>query len=330
MTTTPQILLDYKKQLTRGLRQSLVGTSLLYQIMRYHVGLEDEQGKPAQSTGKMLRPSLVLFTAREFGADLETALPAAVAIELIHNFSLIHDDIQDKDYTRRGRPAVWTKWGVEQAINAGDLMYSVAISQALGAGNKQAQALVAATCQMIEGQGLDLQFERKPVNVDSYLEMISKKTGALICCSFELGAISANQSPDTTAKLVQLGHYLGLAFQIQDDMLGIWEDGELTGKPQGSDIRSKKKSFPVVVGMDRATTSQRHLLLDMYSKETIAEEDITKIALLLEEIGARKAGEEKVTQELDKARSLVTGLPFSKEGTEKFNQLISFLDRRER
>ena len=151
--TTPRILTEFRELIVSGLEEALAGDSLLYPVLRYHVGLEDETGARTENLGKLLRPSLVLFTAAELGADAGDALPAAVGIELIHNFSLIHDDIQDGDRLRRGRPTVWALHGTAQGINAGDLMETLAIRQALSAGPRIAEALVAATIfDMLDGR----------------------------------------------------------------------------------------------------------------------------------------------------------------------------------
>lgn len=326
----PRLLLHHRSRIEEGLAEVLQGESLLYAILRYHVGLEDERGAPSRSTGKLLRPGLVLFTAEELGADAGKALPAALSLELIHNFSLIHDDIQDRDRTRRGRPTVWSLYGVAQAINAGDLMQALAVSQALAAGEKATAALVEAAAEMIEGQGLDLDFERKEVGVNPYLEMIDKKTGALIRCAFRLGGIVAYASEKTMERLVEMGREVGRAFQIRDDLLGIWGEGSMTGKPQGSDIRRKKKSLPAAIALARASGEERTLLREVYTKEEVSGEDVKRVIDVMEWLGVRKAGEEMVADHLERARGLLAELPFSERGEEEMEELIDYLARRQR
>ena len=332
---TPRVLHLYRDELERGLAAALRGDSLsdldpLYPILRYHVGLCDENGREVKALGKMLRPSLLLFTARELGGDLDRALPAAVALELVHNFSLIHDDIQDQDELRRGRPTVWKLIGAAQAINAGDLMYSLAMENALLSGVDAAGEILAAAREMIEGQGFDLAFEERWVDTRSYTDMIDKKTGALIRCAFRAGGILAEAGEEVLSALTSLGTGLGRAFQIRDDLLGVWGDGDVTGKPQGSDIRRKKKSFPVVLAMQRADDEGEDTLKRVYDQREITSDDVERMIALMERLGVRKSGEEEVERHLAAASEALARLPFSTEGKEMMNELIVYLARREK
>ena len=328
--TSPRLLLRYRSQLEDALGESLRGDSLLYTILRYHVGLEDRHGTTTRAFGKLVRPSLVLFTTEELGGELEQVLPGAIALELIHNFSLIHDDIQDHDETRRGRRTVWSLYGVAQAINAGDLMQALAVAQAARAGEKAVITLVEATVEMIEGQGLDLDFEEKEVGVDSYLQMIDKKTGALIRCAFRLGGLLAGVATDVIEGLIELGRELGRAFQIRDDLLGVWGNGEITGKPQGSDIRRRKKSLPVAFALARASGEERALLQEVYAKEEITDDEVKRVIAVMEQLDVRKAGEEQITYYLKRATGQLAGLPFSEQGREEMRELIGYLARRDK
>ena len=327
--TLPRLLSRYQDQLKAGLADVLQGEGLLYAILRYHIGLEDERGAAKNHTGKLLRPSLVLFTAEELGAKMEQALPAALALELIHNFSLIHDDVQDGDRTRRGRPTVWSRYGIAQAINSGDLLQALAVSQALVVGAKEAQALLQATAEMIEGQGLDLAFEDQAVGVASYLEMIDKKTGALIRCAFRLGAMVAGARAAVVDALVELGGELGRAFQIRDDLLGVWGEAKVTGKPQGSDIRSKKKSLPVAIVLSRASGPQRAFLEGIYKQKTLTDSDAKKIIEMMDRLNVREIAEDMVDEHLAQARACLAKVPFSKTGMEQLEELMDYLARRE-
>lgn len=228
-----------------------------YGMLRYHMGWADETLAPQNyPAGKRLRPILCLLAAMETGGDPAQALPAAAAIELLHNFSLIHDDIEDGDETRRHRPTVWKVWGVPQAINAGDALFTIsyAAMQRLAARGVRAQttldalALFTETClALTEGQHLDMGFEdRNDVGVAEYLRMIQGKTAALIGASTAIGALLGNTSAEEQAALQEFGVASGLVFQIQDDILGIWGDPDVTGKAAGNDLLRRKKSLPIL------------------------------------------------------------------------------------
>ncbi len=331
----PQILQMYREELERGLAQVLRADETrdgndLYPILRYHVGLCDEKGREEKALGKMLRPSLLLFITQELGGDVGLALPAAISLELVHNFSLIHDDIQDRDELRRGRPTVWKLIGISQAINAGDLMYSLAIKHALLSGPAAAESIIDATTAMIEGQALDLAFEGRWVDSQSYIAMIDKKTGALIRCAFNTAGIIAGASADILDTLATLGGELGRAFQITDDLLGVWGNGDVTGKSKGSDIKRKKKSFPVALAMQRANEEERTLLERVYAQDEITDDDVTHVVTLMNSLDVRKSGEEAVEGYLKRATASLERLPLSKEGREMMHELIAYLARREK
>ncbi len=313
-----------------GLRAVLRGDTPLYGLLRYHVGLEGEDGRPEDKTGKMVRPSIVLFLAEEFGARPEEALSAAVALELIHNFSLIHDDIQDRDAVRRGRPAVWSLVGSAQAINAGDLMHAIAEGTVLRAGIQAAKCLATATEAMIEGQAMDLAFETQFVTLDEYLQMIDSKTGALMRCAFELGGIVAAVEPSVRERLVALGAAIGRAFQIQDDLLGTWGDGATLGKPQGSDIRRRKKSYPMMFAFSQAEAEERERVAAIYASDAVSDADVDWIIDWMENLGARRAGMQMVNDHLELARDCVDDLDVSSPGKEQLYVLIDYLEGRER
>ena len=331
----PQILQLYRDELERGLDAALRASESrdedpLYPILRYHVGLCDEKGRTDKALGKMLRPSLLLFLTRELGGKVDRALPAAVSLELVHNFSLIHDDIQDHDEIRRGRPTVWKLIGVAQAINAGDLMYSLAVKQALVSGRAAAGSIIDAATAMIEGQALDLAFEDRWVDSGSYMAMIDKKTGALIRCAFSTAGIISGASDDVLNILAALGGELGRAFQITDDLLGVWGNGDVTGKPKGSDIKRKKKSFPVALAMQRANKEERTLLERVYAQDEITDDDVAHVVTLMSSLDVRKNGEEAVDEHLKRATASLGRLPISKEGKEMMHELIAYLARRDK
>jgi geranylgeranyl diphosphate synthase type I len=232
-----------------------------YGMMNYHLGWADERFAPARvNSGKRIRPIVCLLACQSAGGDALQAIPAAAAIELLHNFSLIHDDIEDNSPTRRGRPTVWALWGVPQAINSGDGMYSIA-HMTLGRLSRRgvpAERVLAvravfdrACMALTHGQYLDLSFEpRERVSVDEYMGMVSGKTSALIGATAAIGATLAGSK--AVAHYETFGRELGLAFQIQDDILGIWGDEALTGKSAESDVATRKKTLPVVYALERS------------------------------------------------------------------------------
>ncbi len=232
---------------------------LFYGMLAYHLGWVDAQLQPArQDGGKRVRPMLCLLACAACGGDPARALPAAAAIELLHNFSLIHDDIQDRSETRRGRPTVWALWGIAQAINAGDALFTIA-HRALWRLRERgvpaerilevAERFDAACLMLTRGQHFDLLFEGMPyVSVEAYLEMIRGKTAALLRAATGIGARLADRPAED---LEAFGEALGMAFQIQDDLLGIWGDPAVTGKPAADDLRTRKKTLPVILAMGR-------------------------------------------------------------------------------
>jgi geranylgeranyl diphosphate synthase type I len=336
---TPRILKLYTEELELGLEAALadpaemkpsLGFDSLYGILRYHVGLCDDKGRKNKALGKMLRPSLLMFVTDQLTGKTGNALPAAIALELVHNFSLIHDDIQDGDELRRGRPTVWKLIGIPQAINAGDLMYSIAMRSALEAGSDVAQSIVESASLMIEGQGLDIDFEHRWVDVNSYMNMIDKKTGALLRCSFITGGIIAHADDNTVEALDLIGKELGRAFQIKDDLLGVWGDGEVTGKPSGSDIRRKKKSFPVLLAMQRTDDKGKMLLERVYGQGGTSDSDVASVISLMAGLEVRESAEEEVEKHLGNAGEALDLLPFSGQGRKMMEELMLYLARREK
>jgi geranylgeranyl diphosphate synthase type I len=308
-----------------ALGEALAGQSPLFAIVRRHVGIEDESGASADAAGKLLRPSLVLFVAEELGASQANALPAAVGIELVHNFSLAHDDIQDRDRTRRGRPTLWAAHGEAEAINAGDLLHAMASREVARCGTAAAACLAEATIDMIEGQSLDLSFERRFVTIDEYMAMIDGKTGALLRCAFELGGMVANAGDGARRALRDLGMAVGRAFQIQDDVLGVWGDGEVVGKPRGSDIVRRKKSFPVASAHALAGSADRRHLEEIYRNESVDEADVRWVILLMERLDVPAVAAGTVREALARAAGCLGRIPLSVAGRGEIDALIEYL-----
>jgi geranylgeranyl diphosphate synthase type I len=326
----PRILAAYRGTIESAVRDALAGETSLRAMLRYHIGIENEDGSEASAMGKLLRPSLVLWSAEGLGARVDEALPAAIALELIHNFSLVHDDIQDRDRTRRGRATLWTLHGEAEAINAGDLMETLAFRRSLAGGMDAAECLVEATAEMIEGQSLDLAFERRAVSVDEYASMIDRKTGALLRCALELGGIAAKADRAVRGELRTLGVEIGRAFQIRDDLLGVWGDADVVGKPHGSDIRRRKNSFPIAAAFTRAEGADRQRLAAIYALPGVGDDEVRWVIDLLDRLGVRDEGSRRVEEHLATAKASLGRLPLPAAARGEMVELIEFLARREK
>ncbi|MEA2008594.1 MAG: polyprenyl synthetase family protein [Chloroflexota bacterium] len=266
------------------------GTAGLHYILAYQLGWEGENaGLKAQ--GKQIRPLLVLLAAQAAGGDWRKALPGAAAAELVHNFSLIHDDIEDDGDLRRGRPTVWKKWGQAQGINAGDTMLTVAnlailrLEETLSSKIAlQGVNLLHLTCLRItQGQYLDIDYEtREHVTVDEYWRMVNGKTAALIASCTELGALCAGVPASVQENYRKFGYNLGLAFQAQDDLLGIWGKMDNIGKSNTGDLLSGKKTLPIIYGL-----SQEGAFAARWEEGPLTAEEVPEMAQILEAEGAR-------------------------------------------
>jgi geranylgeranyl diphosphate synthase type I len=268
----------------------------LAEMLLYHLGFLGE-GDRKQAQGKRIRPLLVTLCAEAAGGEWRLSLPAAAAVELLHNFSLIHDDIQDQSLQRRGRPTVWAKWGIAQAINAGDLLFTIANQALLRLPDEnlivQATEILLRTSVMLtKGQFLDLSYEHeRTLPLEDYWPMISGKTAALLAASCELGALTVNAGSERQASFYQYGKFLGLAFQVQDDWLGIWGNEGLTGKSTESDLLSGKKTLPVVFALGK-----NGKFSDRWKKGDISPGEVAWLADLLVEEGAQAYTNEKKTE----------------------------------
>ena len=318
------------------------GDPELYGVLRYHLGWADQAGKTLETPegqGKALRPSLCLFACQALGGDWLQALPAAIALELMHNFSLIHDDIQDGDRERRHRPTVWSLWGQPKALVAGDTMHGLAYRVALDLteqGVTQEKALrcslllVESSLDMIKGQCLDLAYEGTlDTGIEEYMEMIRLKTGALITCSVEMGALLGCSNDAYVGAFASCGAHLGRAFQIQDDLLGIWGKQKETGKAAGNDIRRRKKSFPVVYALQELTGSTRQELVETYQKESLDGEDVERVLGILEDSGAQAHAQRLVKKEAALALEELKGVPLPMWARKEAQELTEFLACRE-
>lgn len=292
-------------------------------------------GNPcAGPEGKALRPSLCLFACNAAGGSTRQATPAAVALEFIHNFSLIHDDIQDGDETRHHRPTLWATWGVPKALVAGNALRVVAdtsLGRLAEEGVEPDRALAAigllteAYLEMIEGQYLDLSYEGRPdIGMRDYLTMISLKTGALIRCSLNLGAAIGTRDPVTIKAFRDCGSSLGYVFQIRDDVLGVWGDAEATGKPVG-DIRRKKNSFPVVYAMSQARGEDSQLLSGIYRKEELTDDDVASVLDIMERVNVKEYAHSLAEEHGARALEALSEVELAPSVQRELEELVDFL-----
>jgi geranylgeranyl diphosphate synthase type I len=308
------------------------GLQELHTMMVYHMGWEPEDANP-QTTGKRIRPVIVLLTAQAAGGLWEDALPAAAAVELIHNFSLLHDDIEDNSPLRRGRPTVWTKWGIPQAINAGDAMFTLAhlalirlqetVSPAIAF--KANQVLQQTCLHLTQGQYLDISYEkRKILSLQDYWPMVTGKTAALIAACTELGALIADTDEDTRTHYRRFGLNLGLAFQVLDDVLGIWGDSTKIGKSNTSDLVEGKKSLPVLYGMEK-----NGKFAERWIRGSITSDEVPGLAKQLEIEGGRDYAQNQADLLTQQAlQSLEDANPQGEAGDALF-ELANFLLKRQ-
>lgn len=245
-------------------------------LVGYHIGWWDAAELPNTTAGKSLRPALVLAAASAVGGDPGAGVLEAVAVELVHDFSLLHDDIMDGDLMRRQRSSAWSRFGTGEALLAGDFLLALATD--LLAARSDVKVLTAAVLELCAGQAADIAFERRDdVEVAECVAMAEAKTGALLGCACELGALAGGGDGHRAALLGRFGRHLGLAFQLIDDVLGIWGDPAVTGKPVSSDLVSRKKSLPVVAAMASGTPAGDQLK-DLYHRHR--EQEQTSVAVL--------------------------------------------------
>jgi geranylgeranyl diphosphate synthase, type I len=291
-----------------------------YSLMRYHLGWEDREGLAVVSRGgKLLRPALCLLCCEASGGDWRPALPAAAAIELLHNFTLLHDDIEDASTERHGRGTVWSVWDVAEAINAGDGMLALSHATLLRLDERghpaelvlrAARILDDGTLRLCEGQHRDLVVNRKPhATRNDYLAMIEGKTASLLAASCGIGALLANASDETIAGLQEFGRRLGLAFQIRDDILGIWGIEEETGKPSSDDLRNGKRSYPIVAALERTNEEQREALQALLNRASQYDDALAAARAMLERLGAREESERAAREQAEAAIASIAGLP---------------------
>jgi geranylgeranyl diphosphate synthase type I len=289
-----RLLADTEAEILRVLSGRDPSTAPVYEMIRYHLGLDGSDGP----RGKRMRPLLGLLAYTSIAGEHTRALPGAAAVELGHNFSLVHDDIEDGDVERRHRPTLWALHGVPQAINTGDLIFSlsrVALHRLSDLGFSDAKVLrlmrlYDETCvALCEGQYIDIATSAadEPMTVELYFDMIGRKTAALIAASIEAGALLATDDEAVISGYRRFGWSLGLAFQLNDDLLGIWGQEQQTGKVP-TDVARHKKTLPVLYAFERATPADRERLTSLSATAEPGEAEVAEIVEILERTGARE------------------------------------------
>ena len=306
-------------------------TRSFHEMLSYHMGWIGE-GAGYEAQGKRIRPLLLLLTCAASNSDWKVALPAAAAVELVHNFSLVHDDIQDVSEKRRGRNTVWVKWGMPQGINTGDSLFVLSNQAILDLEQfyptqivvKAAKILQNACLDLTRGQYLDISYEKRTdLTIRDYWPMIGGKTAALIAACCSLGSLLSEVDKATQDSYRHFGHYLGLAFQVQDDFLGIWGDSALIGKSTKSDLVSGKKSLPVLFGLSKdGPFAQRWINGPVHPDES------TDLAKQLAAEGAQKYTQENAEKMINKAlQSLRKADPQGEAGVALFELAKRLMNR---
>lgn len=306
-------------------------TKTFHEMLTYHMGWTGEGAGP-EAAGKRIRPSLVLLCTAGCGGDWQMALPAAAAVELVHNFSLVHDDIQDNSRRRRGRETAWVIWGAPMAINLGDALFVLSNQAIIDLKvNYPAEVVVKAadilhnTClDLTRGQFLDMSYEdRRDLGADDYWPMIAGKTAALLAACCQIGGLLGGADDDVLELYRSYGHYLGLAFQVQDDILGIWGDEAITGKSAASDLLEGKNSLPVLVGLGK-----RGKFAQRWTQGPIRPEEVEEVARLLASEGGYGEAKDISIQMTDMAiNSLREADPRGEAGAALFDLTNRLLNR---
>lgn len=308
------LIADTEAEILRVVRDPDASTAGVYAMVRYHLGLDGSDGR----RGKRIRPLLGLLAYMSIAGDHRAALPGAAAVELGHNFSLVHDDIEDGDVERRHRPTLWALHGIPQAINTGDLLFSlsrVALHRLSDLGFSDAKVLrlmrlYDETCvRLCEGQYIDIAASAQddPMSVELYFDMIGRKTAALIAASIEAGALLATDDDDVVARYRRFGWALGIAFQLNDDLLGIWGQEQKTGK-EATDVARHKKTLPVLYAFEHASDTDRARLAELYSLEAPDTSEVAEIVRILERTGAREYTRSEALRYRDEALGELAGI----------------------
>lgn len=331
-------LLDQTRALVQPALRAATATlpPAMHRVAAYHLGWRHADGTPARAdTGKALRPALVLAAARTLGAPPTAAVSAAAAVELIHNFTLLHDDVMDRDTTRRHRPTAWSVFGTTDAILTGDALHALALrllaQDRHPAAPEAVKRLAACVIELCEGQHQDCAFETSPrVELPECLAMARAKTGALVGAACAIGALYANAPREAVEAMDAFGRAVGLAFQLCDDLIGIWGDPAVTGKPAGADLAARKKSLPVVAALASATPAAADLATLYRDPAPMTAQQIHAAADAVERSGARTWAQLAAADQMSAAIDHLTRATPDLDGAEDLLTLAELATRRDR
>ncbi|MFN2484963.1 MAG: polyprenyl synthetase family protein [Candidatus Limnocylindria bacterium] len=344
-TEFSQLLEDIEDEMGKVLSERDDGTRPLYDMLAYHLGIGEHRG----AGGKRLRSLIGLLAYQSLTGEYRKALPGVAAVELGHNFSLVHDDIEDQDRERRHRPTVWAVWGVPMAINAGDTLFALsrlALHRPVPEGEEDVpdrkkldmMKMYDETClALCEGQYLDISFEqRDDVRVEEYLDMIGKKTAALIAASVHAAAILATDDPQIHEAYRRFGYDLGIAFQIADDLKGAFGSSSQTGKREAGDIAKRKKTLPVIWALQNVDGDPGRRLREIYrpiiraldgraapgAEQLLDEATVSEVLRILESCGARDYAVAEARRYRDQAIGDLVELPILADGQQILVRLV--------
>jgi geranylgeranyl diphosphate synthase type I len=344
---SPRKLSEEEKDVSQKLLKDLSATSkevnqAIYEL--FNDGLEptklyDASKHLIEAGGKRLRPFLVLESCELVGGNREDALPVAVAVELLHTFTLVHDDIMDSDDKRRGKPTVHTLWGTPIAISAGDMLYAKAYEAVISSLRsskisprrilKILSLITEATISICEGQALDIIFEeRELISEEEYFNMITKKTAGLLETSTKVGAIAGGGKAAQVRRLGRYAYYSGLAFQVIDDYLGITADEKILGKPVGSDIREGKRTLILIHALTHATETERKQMYSVLGREDATPAEIEEVSRIIHSLGSLDYAFNKAEQLVAKAKRKLSPFPPSQNKETLLNLADYILSRK--
>jgi geranylgeranyl diphosphate synthase, type I len=307
-----QVLEGFEHEMKITIEERGVTAPVFREMIFHHFGWSSDGDPRIQSKGKRIRPLITMLVAKALGGNDFFARNVGIALELMHNFTIVHDDIMDQSLERRHRPTVWSLWGSSQAINAGDGLFALSYLGVLNLEDQNSdippktilkiiKSLTVACLDTVEGQILDIGFESKnDVMVEECIKMISNKSGSLISCSAQCGALISTDDKSTIENYTEFGRNLGIAFQIRDDYLGIWGDESVTGKTSGIDIIERKKSLPIIWALNQKS-DQTKIIRSIYAQDQINIEDVSTVTNILTDLGSDKYTIELATQYYDKA-----------------------------
>ena len=337
IATPPPLLARYAPEVAECLEsRAPAATSMTGRMAAYHMGWVDRDGRRDRAApGKLVRPSLCLWACAAAGAEPRLALPLACAVEWVHNFTLVHDDIQDGDRERRHRETVWSVWGAAQGINAGDAIQAYAYELLLAPGPAPARRLRAgrvlagAVRTLVEGQCQDLALEgRLEAGPRAYLRVARAKTGALLGACLEAGAVIGGARSRVSERLRRAGELVGLAFQVRDDWLGIWGEPERTGKSCDGDLGRRKVTYPVVAGYGQMAARERRRFRTLFAPDR--EPAVPELRTLLEEHGARTLAAGAAERFAGEAVALVGECALPDQSTREFEEFARYVVGRQR